>query len=416
VALNAPISGAGALQITGGGASVTLGGPNSYAGLTTIGDGCQLNISSSSALGSTNAGTIVLANGRLGVASAVGSMTVAEPVIINGTGIGAAPGALYVNTSGNNVTWAGPITIASDSRIRAVNVNVRMNFSNTVLGTNVALECTSGSTAGDISTVMTFQNTLSLGGSGSLNADGLAVVVLAGGANVWGGGTTVANGTLLVNGQLDGGAVTVNNSGTLGGSGTILGSVSVSGATLAPGNAGSGIGTLTVSNSIIFDGTSTSVMELNRTNAQNADLLSATSLACDGTLTVTNIGNPLQAGDTFQLFSSVISGAFAATNLPALSSTNLYWDTSLLASGIIKVGSTVAPRPLIVSPTASGPNFTLQVPDSVPGFSYVVQITPSLAPATWTGIQTNAGTGGTLTFTISMTPGIPQQFFRISVQ
>jgi hypothetical protein len=47
-----------------------------------------------------------------------------------------------------------------------------------------------------------------------------------------------------------------------------------------------------------------------------------------------------------------------------------------------------------------------------------VQATPSLAPVpiTWTNIQTNAGTGGTLNFTIPITPGNPRQFFRISVQ
>jgi len=410
VALNAPISGSGSLQITGGGVSVTLGASNSYTGLTSIGNGCQLNISSSSALGSTDAGTVVLANGRLGVASAVGSMTVAEPLTVNGTGISAAPGAIYVNTSGNNVTWAGPVTIASDSRFRAVNTNVRMNFSNAVLGTNVALECT----AGDISTVMNFQNTLALGSSGALNADGLGVVVLAGNTNVWGGGTTVATGTLLVNGNLDGGAVTVNTFGTIGGSGTILGPVSVSGATLAPGN--SGIGTLTVSNSVTLDDASTNVMELNRTNAQNADLLSAASLVCAGTLTVNNIGDPLQAGDTFHLFSGTISGTFIVTNLPALSSTNLFWDTSLLNSGTIKVGSNVAPAPTITSPAVSGTNFTLQVASSQSGFNYVLQATPALVPATWTPVQTNSGTGGTLNFTVPITPDNPEQFFRISVQ
>jgi len=42
--------------------------------------------------------------------------------------------------------------------------------------------------------------------------------------------------------------------------------------------------------------------------------------------------------------------------------------------------------------------------------------TPSLAPATWTGIQTNAGTGGPLNFSFPITPANPQQFFRISVQ
>ncbi len=420
-AFNAPISGSGSLNITGGGANVAIGATNSYTGGTTIGSGCQLSISTSSALGSGKA--MVLNGGRLGVTSLVGTMVVTNPVVVNGAYISPG-GAIYVNTSGNNVTWSGPITIGTGNdgvlnQIRVVNVNTRMNFSNTVLGTNEALECTAGNTVGDATSVMTFNNTISLGNEGSLTADGLAVVVLAGKNNVWGGGTTVANGTLLVNGLLDGGVVTVNSSGTLGGSGTILGPVAVNGATLAPGN--SGIGTLTIGNSVTLDdgdGTSTTMMELNRTNGQNADLLSATNLTYGGTLTVNNIGpTNLQAGDTFNLFASgAVSGAFAATNLPPLPSANLYWDTSLLNSGTIRVASSSVPTPIITSPSVSGTNLTLQVAASQNGLNYVLQATPTLAPSAWTGIQTNAGTGGTLNFTVPITPGNPQAFFRISVQ
>ena len=71
--------------------------------------------------------------------------------------------------------------------------------------------------------------------------------------------------------------------------------------------------------------------------------------------------------------------------------------------------------PIIVAPSVSGTNFTTQVASQT-GFNYVLQGTPVLAPATWTGLQTNAGTGGTLTFTIPITPGNPQRFFRIKVQ
>lgn len=74
-----------------------------------------------------------------------------------------------------------------------------------------------------------------------------------------------------------------------------------------------------------------------------------------------------------------------------------------------------ATRPTILSPAASGGNFTAQSASQV-GFNYVLQGTPVLAPATWTNLQTNAGTGGTLTFTIPITPGSPQRFFRINVQ
>jgi hypothetical protein len=103
------------------------------------------------------------------------------------------------------------------------------------------------------------------------------------------------------------------------------------------------------------------------------------------------------------------------TNLPPLPSTNLYWNTSLLSSGKIEVASSVAPTPAITSPSVSGTNFTLLVASSQSGFNYVLQATPSLAPATWTNIYTNAGTGGTLNFTNPITPGNRQMFYRIII-
>jgi hypothetical protein len=143
-------------------------------------------------------------------------------------------------------------------------------------------------------------------------------------------------------------------------------------------------------------------------------LISAATLAFGGALTVTNAGGALRAGDSFQLFSGAISGAFAATNLPALSSTNLYWDTSELNSqGTLAVALKTAASPTILSQTWNGTNFTLQV-NSQTGFNYVLQATTQLAPANWTPIQTNVG-GGLVTFTIPISANT-QQFFRIYAQ
>lgn len=416
--LNSPISGSGSLNITGGGASVTIGATNSYTGTTTIGDGCQLNISTSSALGNSASVATVLANGRLGVNSLVGIMSVPQPLVVSGTGISTAPGAIYVNTSGNNVTWAGPVTVAANAQFRTVNVSVHDNFSNTVLGTNVALECTSGNTAGDSSTVMTFENTVSLGSSGSLTADGLAVVVLAGGTNVWGGGTTINNsGTLLVNGTLNGGPLADNNPATLGGSGVILDPVTVDG-TLAPGNLA--IGTLTVSNTVTFNSDGTAEFEINRTNAQKASLLSAATVNCAGTLTVNNIGpTNLQAGDSFTLFSGALSGSFSTTNLPALPSTNLFWDTSLLGSqGIIKVNSSAVPQPTITSISVSGTTLTITATNGVVGGQFVLLgSTNLLLPVSqWTPILTNNfdNSGDLNLSTNVVNPGVPQEFYILS--
>jgi autotransporter-associated beta strand protein len=75
------------------------------------------------------------------------------------------------------------------------------------------------------------------------------------GANGYSGGTTVSNGTLLVNNTsgsgTGAGGVTVASGATLGGSGVIGGPVIVNGS-LAPGN--NGVGILTISNSLVVNG------------------------------------------------------------------------------------------------------------------------------------------------------------------
>ena len=431
VGLNSTISGSGSLNITGGGASVTMGGTNSYTGTTTIGSGCQLNISTSSALGNPASVATVLDGGRLGVNSLVGTMSIPQPVIVSGN-YESPGGALYVNTTGNNVTWAGPITVGTGNdgiinQFRVVNINAKMNISGVVLGTNEELECTSGNTAGDNSSVMTFNNNISLGSGGSLLVDGLAVVA-SNGTNVWGGGTVVgydggspwvtsSTATLLVNGKLNGGSLEVENLATLGGAGTILDPITVDG-TLAPGNLG--IGTLTVNNTVTFNSDGTAEFDINRASAQNASLLSANSIIRGGTLTVNNIGTTnLQAGDSFTFFNGALSGTFSATNLPALPSPNMFWDTSLLGSqGIIKVGSSVVPQPVITGISISGTTLTITASNGQAGGQFVLLgSTNLLLPINqWTPILTNNFNGsGSLNLSANViNPGIPQEFYLLS--
>jgi len=434
VAFNSPISGTGSFNIEdtasfAAGATVTIGGNghNSYTGLTTIGSQCQLNIATSNALGSASTGTIVQDGGRLGVVSTVGIMTIAEPLTISGIGISGAAGALYVSDPANNVTWSGPITVAADAQIRGVN-NSRQNFANAVTGVNVALECSSGNPnvigGSDASTTIFFESSVSLGSGGSMTMDGVGTVILDSPTNVWGGGTFVNLGTLRVGGTLNGGNVTIGDGtdfSTLTGTGTILGPVTVaSGSLLYPGSFATPIGTLTVSNNVTLSSGSTNLFELNRSLSPNSSRLVANSLSIDTTgngvtLRVVNVGQPVQAGDTFILFSSgSTSGAFATTNLPALSSP-LSW--SALSNGVITViSSGPPPTPTNFPPVISGTNIVLST-TSTNGFSYVLQATPALTnPIVWTSIQTNPGTGGTLEFTNPITPGFPQRFYRFVAQ
>lgn len=77
--------------------------------------------------------------------------------------------------------------------------------------------------------------------------------------------------------------------------------------------------------------------------------------------------------------------------------------------------SAVAPNAPTIAPSVSGGNLTLQV-NSQTGYQYVLQATASIAPANWVNIQTNAGTGGVLNFSVPVSSGNPQQFFRVNVQ
>jgi hypothetical protein len=69
--------------------------------------------------------------------------------------------------------------------------------------------------------------------------------------------------------------------------------------------------------------------------------LPSSAITYGGTLTVNNIGAPLTAGDSFQIFSATnYPGNFAALNFPSLG-TGLAWNTNALTNGVLSVIATV---------------------------------------------------------------------------
>lgn len=234
--------------------------------------------------------------------------------------------------------------------------------------------------------------------------------------NTYSGATTVSNGTLLVNGSLPNSPVTVI-SGSLGGTGTVGGAVTItSGGTLAPG---ASIGTLTLNNAPSLGGTV--LMEINRTNSPNADLLAlaAGTLTYGGTLTVQNTGPAPQLGDTFLLFNAPggFAGSFTTTNLPALGS-GLAWNWNPAAGtlSVIDAGSGPATNPTNIVASVAGNQLTLTWPASHIGWTLQAQ-TNSLA----TGLvsASNAwhslGYATTNTATLTIDPAQPAVFFRLSL-
>jgi autotransporter-associated beta strand protein len=185
--------------------TATLGGVNTYSGLTTVTLG-RLAITNSSALGahasSGGLGTVVSSTGQLQLSNniSVGD----ESLTINGN---LNNGVLY-NNGGTNV-WGGTITLGSVSTIwnNAGSLTV-----NPVSGTAISSANLGLTTAGNGS--ITFSGTVSLG-TGTLNTYNGTVTMMVG--NNYSGLTTVNSGVLNIrnNTSLGTGSVSVLNGATL---------------------------------------------------------------------------------------------------------------------------------------------------------------------------------------------------------
>ncbi len=322
-------------------------------------------------------------------------------VILSGNNSAYSGNWTNASTFGSIKILSGTTNALGSGRVILVNAGSELvfNTTNNLVVNNLISGLGSVSKQNIGSVTLTANNTFS--GALNINAGTLVLTGAVGGTPT----IRLSNGAALDVAGVSGGFA-VGNFQTLAGIGVVLGDATVNG-TLNPGP----LGTLNFSNSLALSGTV--LMKLSRTNAPKTDLISAATLAFGGTLTVTNLGSALQSGDSFQLFSGAIGGAFATTNLPPLSSTNLFWDASKLNSqGILTVALKTATAPTILPPSWNETNLTLQV-NSQAGFNYVLQATPQLSPANWMGIQTNAG-GDLLTFTIPVIS--TQRFFRICVQ
>jgi hypothetical protein len=207
---------------------------------------------------------------------------------------------------------------------------------------------------------------------------------------------------------------------TLQGNGTMRGSVALgSSGTVEPGTA-SAVGTLTITNDVNLTGGGTNIMKLNRTNAPaNSDRIAATTVEVGGTLTVTNIGPDLHTGDTFQLFSVPVTGAYTVTNLPvttANGSITYVWTNMLAINGTIQVLLGVpneATNPTNILFSVSGNQISLSWPQDHQGWYLQAQTNSS-----GTGLGTNwvdvPGSSSVTNVNVTINPNNPTVFYRMS--
>jgi hypothetical protein len=154
-------------------------------------------------------------------------------------------------------------------------------------------------------------------------------------------------------------------------------------------------------------------MELNRANSPNSDRITISSGTVNygAVLTVTNLGPALQGGDSFQLFSAgSMSGAFAATNLPALN-LGLAWSFNP-TSGVLSVVQTIATNPTNILYSVSSNALTLSWPADHTGWRLQAQTN---APGV--GLGTNwadvADSTNVNQLTILMNPANGSVFYRL---
>ena len=176
--------------IKAGSGKLTLGGANSYTGLTTVREGI-LAVANALALGTDDMGTVVNTGAALELS---GGVTVAsEALTLSGTGVSATPGALR-NATGDN-TWNGDITLAGDTTFAS-------DSGRLTVGSALTLQTVAGARAN-----------LTVTGAGNMTLNG--PITGLGGLIKQGGGTLVLNrsvaatannyqgGTLIEQGELE---------------------------------------------------------------------------------------------------------------------------------------------------------------------------------------------------------------------
>jgi fibronectin-binding autotransporter adhesin len=223
------------------------------------------------------------------------------------------------------------------------------------------------------------------------------------------------NGLLLLNGNNTYTGNTTVSDGSLGGSGILAGPVVVeAGGSLAPG---ASIGTLTINNDLTLNGNLD--IEVNKSLApgQSNDVIQVSGLlngASGGTVTVTNLGPALSAGDRFVLFpGKTMTGGSSLT----VTGAGMLWTNKLDLDGSIEVlgaAPTVNPNPTNITFSVSGGTLNLSWPASHTGWSLQAQTNSRSIGLSnnWTTL----GYEGTNEASLTINPASPTVFFRLFYQ
>ena len=195
------VTGGAALSFIGGGTALLGNSTNNYSGITTVSATTTLIATANNALGATSGGTIVANGGQLVLQNGV-NYSATESLTLNGTGIGSR-GALL--NRGNAATYAGAISLASNSEIQAEVATLTLTGGINLNGFTATFDTNNSSGFGAGITV----STTGISGTGNVIARATAnktLVLTLNVASNYSGTTTVTNG----------GRIQVANSGAFG--------------------------------------------------------------------------------------------------------------------------------------------------------------------------------------------------------
>lgn len=354
------------------GYSLILSGSNLGLGTDSSPDFNEATFSGSSPAGLGNVG-IDTTLGNDTIYASGGAHTIANKLIYT-----SATNTVTLTIGGsNNFTWSGPIQLnGADFGTVSFSTNRTIQINNTALTTFSGVIDDASQNCGIIKT-----------GTNPLYLDGI---------NTYAGSTTVS-------------------SGLLAGSGTIAGPVLVSSAGTISGGDPGAIGTLIINNNLTNGGNVFIRVNKSLSPAQSNDLVSVNGVLTNsgsGTLTVSNLGPILVAGDQFYVFSEAVSNG-AAMNVTGAGFTwtnHLSLDGSIIAGPAVVVATDLSvgeSGPSTVNPAASF-SYNIAVSNLGPVSASSVVVTDSL-PAGLVFVSASGGgvaSGGTVNWSVgSMTSG-----------
>lgn len=335
-------TGAGANLTKDGNGALTLNGPNTYTGATTVNDGSVLfsNTTFASSSFLIESGAVVeikTADTLTGVATSfsgagtlrktgIGNLVWQTPIVTyqmaSGALIDVQEGTLTAGSNDNDV-WTNNLSdlhVASGAVLNGVEANVVVDVisgSGTIsTGFNIAsYNNGAGFTIGADNGSGSFDGIITNGSfTGKIFKKGTGTQKLNG-ANTYTGTTTINGGTLVINGLQNTatGAVNIATGATLAGTGTLGGAVTNSG-TISPGDAG--VGTLTVARSTSATGAQWAI-EYGATSSDK--LMVNGNLNLDNTvLNLTELSAPTAPSFMIAECTGTLTGSFA--NAPTLPS------------------------------------------------------------------------------------------------